>query len=170
MNRSPVALLSALSLCTLLVPALLARAQTRSLPRLGAPVPDFVTAEKHTKECATGPGHRDPCVELEIDKVKYTVAWDAQTKAVTWLFTDDHRLVTDTQLAVGNTCRIVQDSGAPDPVVSYLKWIIDPRWKGPATNLTGPAVWYAAIHRDPFDSTFGSVVGFVQSAYLPLRP
>jgi hypothetical protein len=169
MNRSPLVLLSALSLCVLLVPALPARAQARSLPKVGAPVPDFVTAEKHTKECATGTGHKDPCVELEIDRIKYTVAWDAQTKAVTWLFTDDRRIVTDTQLAVGNSCRLVQDSGAPDAIVSYLKWIIDPRWKGMAPDITGSAVWYAALHKDPFDATFGSVVGFVQSAYLPIK-
>jgi hypothetical protein len=170
MNRSPLALLSAFTFCTLLLPALPARAQTHSLPQLGGPVPDFVTAEKHTKECSTGPGHKDPCAELEIDKIKYTVAWNAQSKAVTWLFTDDHRLVTDTQLAVGNSCRLVEDSGAPDPTVSYLKWIIDPRWKGPATSLTGNGVWYAALHKDPFDATYGSVVGFVQSAYLPVKP
>ncbi|HTW47713.1 MAG TPA: hypothetical protein VMD92_07185 [Acidobacteriaceae bacterium] len=170
MTRSPLVLLSAVSLCALLVPALPARAQARSLPQLGAPVPGFVTADKHTKECSTGPGHKDPCAEIEIDKIRYTVAWSAQTKAVTWLFTEDHRIVTDTQLAVGNACRLVQDSGTPDATVSYLKWIIDPRWKGPATNFTGNAVWYAAIHKDPLDHTFGDIVGFVQSAYLPLKP
>jgi hypothetical protein len=154
----------------MLLPALPAQAQTRSLPEIGAPVPDFVTTEKHAKECATGPGHKDPCVEIEIDKVRYTVGWDAQSKAVTWLFTDDHRIVTDSQLSVGNTCRLVQDTGTPDPTVSYLKWIIDPRWKGTASSLSGSSVWFAAIRKDPFDPTFGSIVGFVQSAYLPMKP
>lgn len=170
MNRSPLVVLSALSFCALLVSVNPAHAQVHTLPTLGTPVPDFVTAEKHTKECATGPGHKDPCAELEIDKIKYIVAWDAQTKAVTWLFTDDHRLITDTQLSVGNSCHLVQDTGAHDATMAYLKWIIDPRWKGPATNLTGSAVWYAAIQKQPFDDTYGSIVGFVQSAYLPVKP
>jgi hypothetical protein len=170
MNRTPLALLSALSLCALLLPALPARAQVRSLPALGKPVPDFVTAEKHTRECSTGPGHKDPCAEIEIDKVKYTVAWDSQTRAVTWLFTEDHRIITDTQLSVGNSCRLVQDSGARDATVNYLKWLIDPRWKGTAPSFTGNAVWYAAIQKQPFTDTYGSIVGFVQSAYLPIKP
>jgi hypothetical protein len=170
MHRSPVVVLSALTLCALLVPAVPARAQVRSLPTLGAPVPDFVAAEKHTKECSTGPGHKDPCVEVEIDKIKYTVGWNAQTKAVTWLFTDDHRIVTDTQLSVGNSCRLVQDSGARDATVNYLKWVIDPRWKGTATSFSGDAVWYAALQKQPFSDTFGSIVGFVQSAYLTVKP
>jgi hypothetical protein len=170
MNRSPLTILSAFALGAMLLPALPAHAQTPTLPLLGATVPDFVTAEKHVKECATGPGHKDPCAEIEIDKVRYTVGWDAQTKAVTYLFTEDHRIVTDTQLTVGNTCRVAQDSGAPDPTVSYLKWIIDPRWKGTAAGFSGNAVWYAAIHKDPLDPTYGSVVGFVQSAYLQIKP
>jgi hypothetical protein len=170
MTRSPVVLLSAFTLCAMLLPAPPARAQARNLPQLGAPVPDFVTAEKHTKECSTGPGHKDPCVEVEIDKVRYTVAWNAQTKAVTWLFTEDRRLVTDTQLEVGNSCRLVQESGAPDSTVNYLKWIIDPRWKGTDASLSGNAVWYAAIQKQPFGNTYGSIVGFVQSAYLPVKP
>jgi hypothetical protein len=170
MHRSPFALLPALSLCALLLPGHPARAQARSLPALGATVPDFVTGEKHSRECATGPGHKDPCAEVAIDNVKYTVAWDAQSKAVTWIFTDDHRIVTDAQLSVGNSCRLVQDSGARDATVNYLKWIIDPRWKGPATTFTGSAVWYAAIQKQPFDDTYGSIVGFVQSAYLPVKP
>ncbi|HTV15154.1 MAG TPA: hypothetical protein VME68_10585 [Acidobacteriaceae bacterium] len=169
MNRTPLVVLIALASCALLLPAAPVQAQVRSLPKLGAPVPDFVTAEKH-KECSTGPGHKDPCAEIDIEKIRYIVGWDAQTKAVTWLFTDDRRLVTDTQLAVGNSCHLVQDSGAHDSTVPYLKWIIDPRWKGPATSLTGNAIWYAALQKQPFDDTYGSIVGFVQSAYLPVKP
>ncbi len=171
MNRSPLAIFIALSACVVLLPARPAHAQLSSLPQLGAPAPDSIlSAEKHGKECETAPGHRDPCAEVEIDKVKFTVAWDAQTKAVTWLFTNDRRLLTDSQLAVGNTCSVMQDSGAPDPTVSYMKWLIDPRWKGADPNLTGSAVWYAALHKDDFDPHFGDVVGFVQSKYISLKP
>jgi len=171
MQRSPLVLLAVFSACALLLPALPAHAQLSGLPQLGAPVPDSVlNADKHRKECETAPGHKDPCAEIQLDKVRFTVAWDAQTRDVTWIFTDDRRLLTDSQLAVGNTCSVMQDSGAPDPTVSYMKWLIDPRWKGADPNLTGAAVWYAALHKDDFDPHFGNIVGFVQSKYLSLKP
>lgn len=160
-----------LSACMLLLAAPLLHAQTRNLPQLGAQAPQWVfTADKHAKECQTGPGHKDPCAEVEIDKVRYTVAWDAQSKDVTYLFTDDRRLVTDSGLSVGGTCRVTQDSGAPDPIVSYMKWVIDPKWKGSDAQLAGTSVWYAALHKDPFDPHYGDIVGFIQSRYIQLKP
>lgn len=151
--------------------ALSAHAQIAHLPKLGSPVPpSLLTADKHEKECRTAKSHFDPCAEVEIDKIHYTIAWDAQTKVVTWLFSDDRHLVTDTGLAIGNVCSVVGSSGQPDATVSYMKWVIDPRWKDEATKLGQNSVWYAALHKDNFDTTYDNIVGFVQSRYLQLKP
>jgi hypothetical protein len=139
------------------------------LPQLGTPVPAPLLA-RHEKLCRTGDDHRDPCADVKIGKVRYTVAWDAQTKNVTYLFTADRALVTDTGLSVGDNCRIIQDSGAADSTTSYMKWLIDPNWTGKDATLTGPDLWYAAIHRDDLDHHFGDIVGFVQSRYIQIRP
>lgn len=170
MKRSPLAFLSVLILSTGLLTAWPAQAQLTSLPALGAPAPSYIfTAEKHSKECETGPGHKDPCAQIEFDKARFTVAWDAQTKVITYLFTNDPRVVTDTQLSVGGSCRVVQPSGAPDPTVAYLKWVIDPKWKGMDHEMTGDAVWYAALQKN-FDPAYGNIVGLVQSRYIVLTP
>jgi hypothetical protein len=154
-----------------LLAALPAHAQIAHLPHLGSPVPpSLLTVEKHEKQCRTAKSHYDPCVEIDIQKIRYTVAWDAQTKNVTYLFTDDRHLVTDTGLAVGNVCRVVADSGHPDSTVSYLKWVIDPRWKDQASKLGQTSVWFAALQKDNFDTTYDNIVGFVQSRYLQLKP
>src|ERR1700735_880028 len=148
MKSSPYFLLSALSIAAFAL-ASPAPAQIAHLPQLGAPAPTSVfAAEKHGKVCETGPGHKDPCAEIEIAKIKFTVAWDAQTKAITFIFTDDRRVVTDSQLSVGTTCLVVDSSGKPDPTTPYMKWFIDPRLKGNYAPLGDTATWYAALHKD----------------------
>ncbi len=169
MNRSLLPILSALSLYALALPASPAHAQISSLPKLGAPAPASLFAEKHDKDCRTDVTHRDPCADVQIGGVRYTIAWDAQTKTVTWLFTDDHHILTDEGLSVGDTCRVVLDSGQPDPTVSYMKWMIDPKWRGTDAK-SGAAVWYAVLHKDDYDHHFGDIVGFVQSRYIQLSP
>lgn len=171
MQRSLVPTLLALPLCLLLLPASPARAQLKNLPQLGSPAPaSFFTSAKHEKECRTGADHRDPCTEVAIGGIRYTIAWDAQTKDVTYLFTDDRALVTDSGLSVGSTCRVIEDSGAPDPTVSYMKWVIDPKWKGRNASSADPRVWFAAMHKDGLDPKYGDIVGFIQSSYIQLKP
>ncbi|HSY00935.1 MAG TPA: hypothetical protein VK819_02220 [Acidobacteriaceae bacterium] len=161
---------SACSLAALALLALPAPAQIAHLPQLGDPAPNSVSAaEKHGKVCDTGSGHKDPCAEIEIAKIKFTVAWDAQTKAITYLFTADRRVVTDSQLSVGTTCLVFDSAGAPDPTVPFTKWIIDPKLKGAYTSLAGNATWYAALQKDGDDPHYGNIVGFVQSSYLALK-
>jgi hypothetical protein len=171
MRTTPLFALAVLPLCVLVLPAVAAHAQDPTLPKLGAPAPDFVLhSEKHNRVCDTGPGHKDPCAEIEVNKIRFTVAWNAQTREVTYLFTDDRHMVTDTQLSVGDTCRVIDPSGKADTVVPYMKWMIDPKWGGTDSNFDSTAVWYAALHKDDFDSHYGDVAGFVQSSYLQLKP
>jgi hypothetical protein len=159
---------AALFCATLLLPVPV-QAQIDHLPALGSPAPDaLIAADKKDKLCRTGPDHRDPCAEVQIDKIRYTIAWNAQTKNVTYIFTDDRSLVTDSGLSVGGTCLV---TGSPDDAgtVSYMKWLIDPRWKGVNPKSGDDAVWYAALHKDDFDPHYGNIVGFVQSQYIELR-
>ena len=154
------------TLCALFLLASPAQAQIEHLPALGSPAPaSLITADKHAKECRTGPNHRDPCAEIAIGKIKYTVAWDAQSKNITYIFTDSRDLVTDSGLSVGGTCRV---AGAPEDAgtISYMKWLIDPRWKGVDPKSGDEAVWYAALHKNDFDPHYGDIVGFVQSSYI----
>jgi hypothetical protein len=170
MKLSHCILFSAASFAALVLLALPSSAQIAHLPQLGDPAPTAVFgAEKHGKVCETGLGHKDPCAEIEIAKIKFTVAWDAQTKAITYLFTDDRRVLTDSHLSVGTTCLVVDSSGVPDPTVPYMKWIIDPKLKGAYTSAAGNATWYAALQKDGDDPHYGNIVGFVQSSYLALK-
>lgn len=170
MKFSPFSILlaSGAAFCALILPGSAAQAQIDHLPKLGSPAPAWlITTDKHEKECRTGPGHRDPCTEIEVGKIKYTIAWDTQTKNITYLFTDDRRLVTDSGLSVGGTCRV---AGAEDAgTISYMKWLIDPRWKGVDPKAGDDAVWYAAMHKNDFDPHYGDIVGFVQSSYLSIK-
>lgn len=170
LQHSLVAVLPALSLAALAFSPAAVCAQASRLPRVGAPVPSsLLSTAKHEKECRTAAAHTDPCAEITIGKIRYTVAWDLATKNVTYLYTDDHDLVTDTGLAVGNSIRVVGDSGHADPTVPYMKWLIDPKWNDTDTKQGDTSTWYAALRRDSFDHNYDDIVGFVQSRYLNLK-
>ena len=166
MHRSLLPSLFLLPACVLLLPAAPAHAQLKSLPQLGSALPPALAVPEKPKFCHTGSDHIDPCADVEIGDVRYSVAWDEQTKAVTWLFTDDHHVVTDNGLAVGNDLR-VGDGSQFDPTLPYMKDFIDPKWKDTDAKI-GSAVWYAILHKD-YDRHFGQVAGFVQSRYLEIK-
>ena len=167
MHRSLLPGAVLLTACALFLIAPTAPAQINSLPQLGAPVPASLVSTDHEKRCHTGTSQVDPCTDVRIADIRYTIAWDAQTKAVTYLFTDDPKLVTDNGLAVGNSIRVRPESGGEaDTTYPYMKWFIDPKWKDTDSKL-GSAVWYAALHKD-YDHHFGDIVGFVQSRYLQI--
>jgi hypothetical protein len=165
MQRSLVPTLFALPACALLLAATPAPAQIKTLPQLGSTIPASLLTSDHEKRCRTSADHEDPCTEIEIGD---TIAWDADTRAITYLFTDDRRLVTDNGLAVGNSLRLAEPSGPTDATIPYMKWMIDPKWKDTDSKL-GAAVWYAALHKAEYDHHFGDVVGFVQSRYIQLK-
>ena len=169
MKRTLIPTVVALFLCSLALAVSPAAAQISHLPALGAPVPPaLLTTAKHEKQCRTSDHHEDPCAAIDIGKIRYTIAWDSATKAVTWIFSDDRDLVTDTGLAVGNSIRVVGDSGKADPTFSYMKWIIDPKWKDTDARQGDDSVWYAVLHKD-LDHNYDNIVGFVQSRYIDLK-
>jgi len=143
--------------------------QDAKVPSLGSPVPKQVTtARTPSQQCLTDVNHHDPCASLRIRGVLFTVAWDEQTKVVTYLFTADHRLVTDSELGVGGGCRLVDEAGKPYVFVQYIGWLVTTAWADTIRDFSGDAVWYAALRPDDPQSENGKVVGFLQSRYLRL--
>jgi hypothetical protein len=165
----PAAPLWLLSMSALLLLAGRVGAQETKIPSLGSSVPkQVITARTRGQHCLTDVNHHDPCASVKIRGVLFTVAWDEQTKVVTYLFTADHRLVTDSELGVGGGCRLVDEAGKPDVVVRYMGWLITPAWTDTVRDFSGDAIWYAALRRDAPQSENGRVVAFVQSRYLRL--
>jgi hypothetical protein len=144
-------------------------AQELKVPSLGSPVPkQVVTAQTRAQRCLTDVNRHDPCASVRIRGLLFTVAWDEQTNVVTYLFTADHRLVTDSELGIGGGCRLVDENGKPYVVVQYIGWLVTPAWTDTIRDLSDDAIWYAALRRDAPQSKNGTVVAFVQSRYLRL--
>jgi hypothetical protein len=102
-------------------------------------------------------GHYDPCASIKIRSVHFTIAWDANTKAISYLFTRDERVVTDSELGVGGSCSV-----RPDDLVPYLQWFVTPKWADTIQDFSGDAVWFALLQKD------GTIAAFVQSQYLKI--
>src|SRR5258705_2342636 len=131
-------------------------AQETLVPKLGSPVKSsVVNARSGSQQCLTDVGHHDPCASVKIDKAIFTIAWDASTKEITYLFTDDRHLVMDSELGVGGGCRLVDESGKPDEMVQYMGWLVTPRWRDTVGNLSGDAVWYAALRKETARPKYG---------------
>ena len=137
------------------------------VPKLGSQVPAFVLESRtFSQECLTAIHHHEPCASVRIAKVRFTIAWDADTKTITYIFTDDVGLVMDSELGVGGSCRLVQQSGERWKVVRYLDWLIIPAWWDTALGLSGVAYWHALFGLEAEKAAYGTIVGFVQSRYL----
>jgi hypothetical protein len=105
---------------------------------------------------------------VRIKGHRVTIAWDERTKEITYLFTDDPKLVGDSGLGVGGSCRIAGDAGrSASPVFQFLRWLISPDWTEGFSDWSGGAFWCAALRRDAENHTYGTIEGFVQSHYLP---
>jgi len=80
------------------------------------------------------------------------------------MFTDDRRLVGDSELSVGGHCRIVGDRGRGDSQLSrYGHWLVAEDWKESFHAWSGNATWYAALQVDSGNPSYATIVGFVQS-------
>ena len=168
--KHPIGVCVSLCIFTLALCAVQAEAQEKHVPKLGSQVPPSVLrARTYTKQCLTDIRHIDPCASVRIDRMLFTIAWDTQTKTITYLFTDDRRLVTDSELGVGGRCRLVDEAGKPDDVVPYIHWLVTPKWTDTIGNLSGDARWDAVLRRDAPQSEYGKIVGFVQSRYLKVQ-
>ncbi len=154
----------------LVICALHAHGQGKRLPTLGSHAPSWLlSARAHSETCLTDVSHRDPCATVPIKRILFKIAWDRETSAVTFLFTQDHHLITDSELGVGGGCRLLDESDKPYVLTPYLGWLFTRMWMDSAQYLSGDAVWYAALRRDSASSESGKIVGFVQSRYLKLK-
>jgi hypothetical protein len=167
----PVGICVSLCLFALVLHAPQAEAQESNVPKLVSQVPQRVLrARTRSQGCLTGTNHHDPCASVRIKGTLFTIAWDTHTKEITYLFTSDHRFITDSELGVGGGCRLVDEGGKAFDLAQYMNWLVTPRWADTAGSLSGDATWYAALRRDTTSSEYGRVVGFVQSRYLKIGP
>lgn len=149
---------------------LYAGAHAQEIPVIGAKVPVYVMRlNSGTTQCKNGTTHHDSCATANIRGHRVTVAWNQQTKVVTYLFTDDRLLVGDSELGVGGSCRIAADSGRNDSrLTKYQQWVVTEEWKETFTQWSGDATWYAALEVDSGKPGYATIVGFVQSRDLKL--
>jgi hypothetical protein len=158
-----------LSLLALVLSVPQAFAQQGKMPKLGSQVPPMVLrARVHAHQCLTDVNHNDPCAEVRIQGMLFTIAWDARTKKITYLFTSDRRFITDSELGVGGDCRLVDEGGTPLDLARYMSWLVTPMWADTVGSLSGDAVWYGALRRDA-NPKYGTVTGFFQSRHLKIR-
>jgi hypothetical protein len=157
-------------LISFVVLLLCTRAQAQEFPVIGAKVPAHVVGTSSgIRQCETETAQHDPCATVNIRGHRVTVAWEQQTKAVTYLFTDDRHLIGDSELGVGGHCRIRGDSGRGDShLTKYREWLVAEEWKESFSNWSGDAVWYAALQVDSGNPAYANIVGFVQSRDLNL--
>ena len=144
-------------------------AQSVNLPKLGAEVAAYIEKSRlNSQQCLTDINRHDPCASLKVGNTLFTIAWDARTKAITYLFTSDPHLITDSELMIGGSCRLSDESGNPYEVIHYLNWLVMPQWMDTMGKLSGDAVWYAALKKESANAKYGRIVGFVQSRYLKI--
>ncbi|MGA7513195.1 MAG: hypothetical protein WBW46_09900 [Candidatus Sulfotelmatobacter sp.] len=144
-----------------------AAAQVLSVPLLGSPVSERVMAARNgDQQCLTDIDHRDPCASIKINGVLFTIGWDAPTRTVSYLFTEDHRFVTDSELGIGGQANIAPKVGEPGALFPYLDWLVTRKWADTRRDLTGDALWYAALQKDAAHPRYARIAGFVQSRYL----
>ena len=144
-----------------------AAGQVASLPVLGSRVSEHVIAAgSGDQQCLTDIDHRDPCTSIKIKNVLFTIAWDADTRTVSYLFTEDHHFVTDSELGIGGSCNVAPKVGDLVALFPYLDWLVTPKWADTRQDLSGDARWYAALRKDATHPRYARITGFVQSRYL----
>jgi hypothetical protein len=141
-----------------------------TLPKLNSRVPSFVSNAGTGQKCLTDTNHHDPCATVTIRNVQFTIAWDANTSAITYIFTGDHHMVTDAELSVGGLCRLAGPAAKPHPTIDYLGWLLSTKWTDTIQGFSGDAYWYAALRKAAAWPEYGQIVGFLQSRYLAPKP
>ena len=136
-----------------------------SVPQLGDEVPASLLKRPTGKPCDVGDGRTDPCATLITGRNRITVAWDAASHRVTFLYSTT--LVTDSDIRAGDLLGIDPDSPItpfPSPTAPHRFLTID--WCDTDRDLSGEALWCAVMV--PVRPRSGKVLGFVQSLYLYL--
>ena len=137
-----------------------------SIPRLGDEVPAALLKRASAAHpCDTGEGRLDPCATLTEGRDRITVAWDAASHHVTYLYSTT--LDTDNDIRVGDVLAIDPDSPiTPFPIAGTPHRFVTSDWCDTDSDVSGRAVWCAVLV--PVRPRSGKVVGFVQSLYLYL--
>jgi hypothetical protein len=146
-----------------------ASGQIQSVPLLGSHVPEqVIRARAGDQQCLVDLDRHDPCASVKIKGILFTIAWDAETRAISYLFTDDHHFVTDSELGIGGSCNVAPKTGEPVALFPYLDGLVAPKWSDAKRDMSGNAVWYAVLHRDTLFPRRATITGFVQSRFLEI--
>lgn len=83
---------------------MLAQKPPEPLPALGDKLSARLleVGERQRRLCATHPAQLDPCLTSEFDGIKYSIAYDAESKRVTYIETSDRRFRTPIDQKVGD--------------------------------------------------------------------
>ena len=136
-----------------------------ALPQLGELVPDTLLKRAAAKPCDVGEGRLDPCAPLLVGHNRITVAWDAETHRVTYLYSST--LDTDDDIRAGDILGIDPESPiTPFPIAGTPHRFVTSDWCDTDRDISGPARWCAVMV--PVRPKSGKVLGFVQSLYLYL--
>jgi hypothetical protein len=139
-------------------------AQAQVFPVIGAKVPAFVTnTASGTRQCENGTARHDSCATVNLRGHRVTVGWDQHTKVVTYVFTDDRRLVGDSELASAATADSRRPRQSDSQLSRYSHWLVAKDWKESFHAWSGNATWYAALQVDSGNPNYATIVGFVQS-------
>lgn len=135
-------------------------------PQLGDEVPAPLLKRAITaKPCDVGDSKTDPCATLSAGHDRVTVAWDATTHRVTYLYSTT--LNTDDDIRAGDLLAIDPDSPiTPFPTHASPHRFVTIDWCDTDRDLSGEALWCAVM--TPARPRSGKVLGFVQSLYLYL--
>lgn len=137
-----------------------------AVPQLGDEVADTILKRSvSSRPCEVGAGKTDPCATLTSGRNRISVAWDAATRRVTYLYSTT--LQTDADIRAGDLLGIDSESPiTPFPSAGSPHRFVTVDWCDTDRDVSGEALWCAVMV--PVRPRSGRVVGFVQSLYLYL--
>ncbi len=142
-----------------------AAGQAQEFPVMGAHVPTYIArARNATSQCEKGTKRHDSCATVTIQGHRVAVGWNQQTKAINYLFTDDKRLIGDSELEVGGSCRV-----AAVHLTRYGQWFVAEEWKDRFSKWSGDAIWHAVLRVSTANPEYATIIGFVQNSDLKLH-
>ncbi len=87
--------------------------------RIGERLPRELTLTSYPRLCTTAPGQTDPCRTLTVKNVDYTVAWNAETRTITYIYTEDPTFKTEDNVEVGTKLVLTEKD-----IKAYPGWLI----------------------------------------------
>ena len=94
-------------------------ALSKEPPAIGSPLKKRWAVGQQRTVCMTHSAQLDPCVELQVEGIKYQIAYREQTHRVSYLRTSDNKFRTTDGLKVGDSIPV-----SPKSVRAFPGWEI----------------------------------------------